>query len=276
MTENTRKKHIHTAEGITRPQIKLPKALADRFSTPLALIAGLIVWEVVGRLSNAVFFAPFSETVRAFWELALSGRLSHAMMASLQSLFAGFALALVAGLLIGTAMGRSDTVRHMLDVYINTLMAAPLIALIPIIAIFLGLDVWGRAAVVFLFSFFVITVNTEAGMKAADPDLIEMAQSFCLSRRRIFLTVILPGAMPAVLAGLRLGMIRAVKGMVTAEMFMAITGLGALLDYYGTQFKAAELFAVLLTVIAMSMLVSSGVMLLTRPLTRWQSGIAAR
>lgn len=274
MTENTGRKHIHTAEGITRPQIKLPKALADRFSTPLALIAGLIVWEVVGRLSNAVFFAPFSETVRAFWELALSGKLTHAMMASVQSLFAGFALALVAGLLIGTAMGRSDTVRHLLDVYINTLMAAPLIALIPIIAIFLGLDVWGRAAVVFLFSFFVITVNTEAGMKAADPDLIEMAQSFCLSRRRIFLTVILPGAMPAVLAGLRLGMIRAVKGMVTAEMFMAITGLGALLDYYGSQFKAAELLAVLLTVIAMSMFVSSGVMLLTRPLTRWQSGIA--
>lgn len=274
MTQNARGIRTHSAEGTTRPQIELSKALGDRFSTPLALIAGLILWEVVGRLSNVVFFAPFSEVIQALWELALSGRLADAVTTSLQSLFAGFGLAVVLGLLIGTAMGLSDTARYMLDVYISTLMAAPLIALIPIIAIFLGLDVWGRAAVVFLFSFFVIVVNTEAGMKAADPELIEMAQSFCLSRRSIFLSVTLPAAMPAVLAGLRLGLIRAVKGMVTAEMFMAIVGLGALLDYYGSQFKAAELFAVLLTVVVISMLVSSGVNLLNRRLTRWQSGIA--
>jgi len=111
-------------------------------------------------------------------------------------------------------------------------------------------------------------------VKTTDPDLMEMAQAFCLGRRRIFLSVILPGALPAILAGLRLGMVQGVKGMVTAEIFMAMTGLGALLDYYGSQFKAAELFAVLLVVVAISMLVSSGFMLLSRRLTRWQTGIA--
>jgi NitT/TauT family transport system permease protein len=234
----------------------------------------VIIWEVLGRISNAVFFAPFSEAVRALWRLALSGELTNAVATSLQSLLIGFTVAAVLGLSIGIAMGLSDTVRHTLDVYINTLMAAPLIALIPIIAIFVGLDVAGRAAIVFLFSFFVITVNAEAGVKTTDPDLIEMAQSFCLSRRRIFLAVILPGAMPAILAGVRLGLVQGVKGMVTAEIFMAITGLGALLDYYGSQFKAAELFAVLLVVVGISMLVSSGFMLLSRRLTRWQTGIA--
>jgi NitT/TauT family transport system permease protein len=204
----------------------------------------------------------------------MSGELTDAATTSLQSLLIGFTVAAVLGLSIGIAMGLSDTVRHTLDVYINTLMAAPLIALIPIIAIFVGLDVAGRAAIVFLFSFFVITVNAEAGVKTTDPDLIEMAQSFCLSRRRIFLAVILPGAMPAILAGVRLGLVQGVKGMVTAEIFMAITGLGALLDYYGSQFKAAELFAVLLVVVGISMLVSSGFMLLSRRLTRWQTGIA--
>lgn len=274
MTETIQRKHTHTAGGTTPPQVKRYKALIDRFSTPLALVAGLIIWEVVGRISNAVFFAPFSEAVRAFWRLALSGELTHAVTTSLQSLLLGFTLAAVLGLSIGIAMGLSDTVRYTLDVYINTFMAAPLIALIPIIAIFVGLDVWGRAAIVFLFSFFVITVNAEAGVRTTDPDLIEMAQSFCLSRRRIFMTVILPGAMPAILAGVRLGLVQGIKGMVTAEIFMAITGLGALLDYYGSQFKAAELFAVLLLVVAISMLVSSGFMLLSRRLTRWQTGIA--
>lgn len=274
MTESIPGTHTHTAGGTTPPQVKRSKALIDRFSTPLALVAGVIIWEVLGRISNAVFFAPFSEAVRALWRLALSGELTNAVTTSLQSLLIGFTVAAVLGLSIGIAMGLSDTVRHTLDVYINTLMAAPLIALIPIIAIFVGLDVAGRAAIVFLFSFFVITVNAEAGVKTTDPDLIEMAQSFCLSRRRIFLAVILPGAMPAILAGVRLGLVQGVKGMVTAEIFMAITGLGALLDYYGSQFKAAELFAVLLVVVGISMLVSSGFMLLSRRLTRWQTGIA--
>ena len=274
MTESIPGTHTHTAGGTTPPQVKRSKALIDRFSTPLALVAGVIIWEVLGRISNAVFFAPFSEAVRALWRLALSGELTNAVATSLQSLLIGFTVAAVLGLSIGIAMGLSDTVRHTLDVYINTLMAAPLIALIPIIAIFVGLDVAGRAAVVFLFSFFVITVNAEAGVKTTDPDLMEMAQAFCLGRRRIFLSVILPGALPAILAGLRLGMVQGVKGMVTAEIFMAMTGLGALLDYYGSQFKAAELFAVLLVVVAISMLVSSGFMLLSRRLTRWQTGIA--
>ena len=274
MTESIPGTHTQTAGGTTPPQVKRSKALLDRFSTPLALVVGVIIWEVLGRTSHAVFFAPFSEAVRALWRLALSGELTDAVTTSLQSLLIGFTVAAVLGLSIGIAMGLSDTVRYTLDVYINTLMAAPLIALIPIIAIFVGLDVAGRAAVVFLFSFFVITVNAEAGVKTTDPDLMEMAQAFCLSRRRIFLSVILPGALPAILAGLRLGMVQGVKGMVTAEIFMAMTGLGALLDYYGSQFKAAELFAVLLVVVAISMLVSSGFMLLSRRLTRWQTGIA--
>ncbi len=275
MTENVERGQTHTAAGRSSPpQVERSKAFLDRFSTPLALIGGVIIWEILGRTTDAVFFAPFSEAVRALGGLILSGQLARATVTSLQALILGFTLAAVLGLSVGIAMGLSDTVRHSLDMYINTFMAAPLIALIPIIAIFVGLDVEGRAGVVFLFSFFVITVNAEAGVKTTDPDLVEMARAFCLSRRRIFTAVILPGAMPAILAGLRLGLVQGVKGMVTAEIFMAITGLGALLDYYGNQFKAAELFAVLFVVVAISMLVSSSFMLLTRRLTRWQTGIA--
>jgi ABC-type nitrate/sulfonate/bicarbonate transport system permease component len=274
VTESMQETQVQTAGVATPPQAKGWKALVSSFSTPLALIAGVIIWEVLGRTSHAVFFAPFSEAVQALGALIRSGELVRAATTSLQSLVLGIIVATALGLSIGIAMGLSDTVRNSLDLYINTFMAAPLIALIPIIAIFVGLDFVGRAAIVFLFSFFVITVNAEAGVKTTDPDLIEMAQSFCLSRRRIFTTVILPGAMPAILAGLRLGLVQGVKGMVTAEIFMAITGLGALLDYYGNQFKAAELFAVLFAVVAISMAVSSGFMLLSRRLTRWQTGIA--
>lgn len=274
MAEGIQGTQVHSVGEATLPRVNRSKALLERYSTPLALVAGVIIWEVLGRTTEAVFFAPFSEVVKALGGLVLSGQLIRAATTSLQSLLVGFTVAAVLGLSIGIAMGLSDTVRHSLDLYINTFMAAPLIALIPIIAIFIGLDTGGRAAIVFLFSFFVITVNAEAGVKGTDPDLIEMAQSFCLSRRKIFMDVILPGAMPAILAGLRLGLVQGVKGMVTAEIFMAMTGLGALLDYYGSQFKAAELFAVLLVVVAISMVVSSGFVVLNRRLTRWQTGIA--
>jgi NitT/TauT family transport system permease protein len=240
----------------------------------VALIVLIIAWEIAGRVSDALFFPPMSGIVVAWWKIVLSGEMSNAMTASLQALGVGFGLAVLLGVAIGTGMGLSKTFKYLVDIYVNTLMAAPLIALIPIIAVLLGLDVWARAAVVFLFSFFVITLNAEAGMKATSSELVEMGHSFGLSRWRIFLVVILPAALPALMAGLRLGIIRAVKGMVTAELFMSLIGLGALVDRYGKQFKAEELFAVLLTIIAVSMIAGAAIHQLDRRLTRWQQGIA--
>jgi len=251
-----------------KPVVRVP----DRWGTPLALLLLILAWEIAGRLADAVFFAPFSSVITAWWSLMLSGRLPLALTASLQALVAGFGLATVLGLTIGSLMGLSRTVNYLLDIFVNTLMAAPLVALIPIIAIFLGLDVWARAAVVFLFSFFVIVVNAEAGMKAASPDLIEMARSFGLARRQIFRAVILPAALPAFMAGIRLGMVRAVKGMVTAELFMSMTGLGALIDFYGSQFQTDQLLAVLMTVVVVSLALGSVVKRADKRLSRWQLG----
>lgn len=274
MAQKSTFQQLDVIPRVTARRLRQIGQLPQRLSTPIALLVLLIAWEIMGRISDALFFPPISGIVVAWWKIVLSGQLSSAMMASLQALGVGFGLAVVLGITIGTAMGLSKTFKYLLDIYVNTLMAAPLIALIPIIAVFFGLDVWARAVVVFLFSFFVITLNTEAGMKATSSELVEMGHSFGLSRWRIFLIVILPAALPALMAGLRLGIIRAVKGMVTAELFMSLIGLGALVDMYGKQFKAEELFAVLLTIIAVSMMAGAGIHQLDRRLTRWQHGIA--
>jgi len=251
-----------------KPLVRVP----SRWSTPLALLLLIVAWEIAGRLADAVFFAPFSGVITAWWSLMFSGGLPLALTASLQALLVGFGLALVLGLTLGSLMGLSRSFKYLLDIFVNTLMVAPLVAVIPVIAIFLGLDVWARAAVVFLFAVFVITVNAEAGMKAASPDLIEMARSFGLGQSQIFRVVILPAALPAFMAGIRLGIVRAVKGMVTAELFMSMTGLGALVDYYGSQFQTDKLLAVLLTVVVISMGLGSAVNRVDRRLSRWQLG----
>ncbi|MGH2606797.1 MAG: ABC transporter permease subunit, partial [Anaerolineales bacterium] len=129
----------------------------------------------------------------------------------------------------------------------------------------------GMVAVVFLYSFFVIVANTMAGVRAGDAALTEMARSFGAGERQILFRVILPGALPLVMAGLRLGMARAMKGMINGEMFIALMGLGALVRTYGGRFDAVHVLGVLFVIVAVAVLGVGLIQALERRLTRWAS-----
>ncbi len=127
---------------------------------------------------------------------------------------------------------------------------------------------------VFLFSFFVIVINTLTGVKQVDRTFVEMARSFGAREIDVFFKIILPAAMPAIMAGVRLGMGRAVKGMVTAEMLLTLTGIGALVMQYGSAFATDALFAVILTILMIAMITMKLVQLVDRRLTGWKAEIA--
>jgi NitT/TauT family transport system permease protein len=131
-----------------------------------------------------------------------------------------------------------------------------------------------RIAVVFLFAVFVIIINTMTGVKQVDGVLVEMARSFGAKEREIFFKIILPAALPAIMAGLRLGIGRAVKGMVTAEMLLTLTGIGAMVMQYGSAFATDSLFAVILTILLVALVTMKGVQWLDRRLTGWKAEIA--
>ena len=154
------------------------------------------------------------------------------------------------GVIVGLLMGRFREVEHFLDLYINALMSAPMTAFVPVLILWFGLGVESRIAVVFLFAFFVIVINTMTGVKQVDRTFLEMARSFGAKETEIFFKIILPAAMPAIMAGVRLGMGRAVKGMVTAEMLLTLTGIGAMIMQYGSAFATDALFAVILTILS--------------------------
>ena len=244
---------------------------SDLGRTGLIAVAGLlIVWEALGRLDVSMFVPPVTTVAAAWWQLVGNGTLTRAAASSLVSLVKGFVPAAVLGVAVGLAMGRFATVRHLLDGWVNALMSAPLSALVPVLIALFGIRDTVVAATVFMFSFFVIVVNTLTGVRSTDPSLVEMARSFGGGEFALFGRVYLPSALPAVMLGLRLGVVQAVKGMVVGEMLISLVGLGERLIYYGNTFLIAELYAVIASVLLIALATSQLAQALDRALIRWK------
>lgn len=242
-----------------------------RLTTNLASILTLaIIWEALGRGLQTILIPPLSQIASAWYRLLTNGGLLENLIMSLGTLAVGFFLALILGVVIGVLMGRFQGVEHLLDLYINALMAAPTISFIPVLILWFGLGVQSRIAVVFLFSFFVIAINTVTGVKHVDPVLVEMARSFGAKGKELFFRVELPAALPMIMAGVRLGMGRAVKGMVTGEMLLALTGIGAMIMQYGAAFATDALFAIILTILGVALISMKLVEVIDRHLTGWK------
>jgi NitT/TauT family transport system permease protein len=240
-------------------------------SAAVLAVAGLVVvWELLGRLQLSMFIPPASDIAVVWWRLVNDGTLWRAGASSLLSLVRGFVPAAVLGVVIGLAMGRFATVRHLLDGWVNALMSAPLSALVPVLIALFGLRDTVVAATVFMFSFFVIVVNTMAGVRATDRSLVEMARAFGAGDVALFGRIYLPAALPAIMLGVRLGAVQAVKGMVVGEMLISLVGLGERLIYYGNTFLITELYAVILSVLLIALVASQLMQAADRALVRWK------
>jgi len=234
-----------------------------------ALLIGGVVWEIAGRTLHYSFLPPLSNVLRAALGLLASGQILGYVAASLVSLVIGYGLAASGGILLGLLMGRYRTVEYVIEPYVGALLTAPKLVFVPILYAFLGIGRGIQVAVVFLSAFFIIVINTMAGIRSVDASWIEMARAFGAKERQLFWKVLLPGALPLIMAGLRLGMGRAVKGMIRGEMYIALFGMGALLRKYGSRFDSESVFAILLVVVALALVCSYAVQLVERRLTGW-------
>lgn len=202
----------------------------------LSLLLILGTWEWTGQsglIRSSVFSYP-SAIVIAFFELIMSGEMISAAYESSLILFAGLAIAIPLGVLIGTCMGRYYTFELAIDNYVYALYATPVVALAFPIAMVLGVDFVGKTTIVVFFAIMPIIVNTYHGVRNVDRSLMEVASSFCSSERERWTDLILPSVVPYLVAGVGLACGRALVGMVVAEFLMSISGLGALSqDYTG-------------------------------------------
>lgn len=263
------------AIGLTRTRAAANRLeRVTRLATPtrasvVSVVVGIAAWELGGRLFHYAFLPPFSDVLGASAELIATGQILPDLAVSLAGLAAGYGLAAVFGVALGLLMGRYRKVEYLLDLYVNAFLAAPKIVFIPILFAVFGVGRPSQVAIIFLSAFFVIVANTMSAVRSVDPTYVEMARSFGAQERQLISRVLIPGALPLTMAGLRLGMGRAVKGMINGEMFIAVFGLGGLLRTYGSRFDAEQVFAVLLVVIVVALACSSVVQAIERHVTRW-------
>ena len=227
------------------------------------------LWEVVGRLGLFTAVPSLTAVVRAALVLAGRGHLWADLLQTFAAVVVGFGLAAAGGLVLGALMGRYPLAEAVCGLYVDIFQSAPAAAKVPILVLLFGLGRGSIVATVFLFAFFVITVNVYAGVRQVSPTLVEMARSFGAGEWTLIRRVIVPAALPLALAGMRMGVGRAVNGAVLGEMLISIVGIGGLLMYYGGAFRVDFLYALILLVVTMAGLLMGGVHAIERRLIRW-------
>jgi len=237
--------------------------------TVLSLGAGAILWEVGARIWNVRFLPPLSDVLVRLAELTADGLIVVSLRNSLINLALGFGISLVFGIGIGLLMGAYRKVEMALDWWVYGLDTAPGLVFAPIFFAIFGLGPEPIIAIIVMYAIFTIIVNTVAAIRTVPAPLIEMGRSYCASDRQLFFRIILPAATPLIMAGVRIGMGKAVKGMVNGEMFIAAVGLGAVIINAGRRFDSAAILAVLFVTIIVATVSVKIVQLVDARLTGW-------
>jgi ABC-type nitrate/sulfonate/bicarbonate transport system permease component len=209
----------------------------------LATVAFLTAWEVFGRLSNPLLFAPPTRVLGAFVDLTSSGRLPRELLVTLNTLFVAFGLSVVVGIVVGVVLGRIPRLARVVEPYIDAVYATPRVVIVPLVILWFGVGYSGRLFIVWLGTVIPIILNTAIGVRNSRRDLIEVARSFGVSETDLVRHVILPGAVPYVIAGLRIAAGRALIGVVIAEIFLDLTGVGGIIQTEASYFRTAPMLA---------------------------------
>ena len=218
----------------------------------------LIAWELLSRfVIPPQFLPPPSAIVLAFVTTIRSGELPRQLWQTTSVLLLGFGLAIVTGMAIGIAMGMFKTLRRIVDPYVNAFYAMPTVAMVPLVIIWLGLGFEAKVFLTWLVSVFPVIINAQVGVMNVPPAFIETARAFGCDRWQLFRRVILQAAVPFLIAGIRLGLGRALVGVVVAEMFTALTGLGSMIVFYGNTFRTAELFVPMVVLAILSVVITN-------------------
>ncbi|MFK4810934.1 ABC transporter permease [Devosia sp. ZW T5_3] len=236
--------------GADHPSASLIRALDQPVVySALTLVVFATVWQIYGTFAKGLLIPTFTETMVDLGRLLFTRELWEALWISNQAMVIGFAIAVVIGVPVGLLLGRFRRAERYLDVYLSILLVTPLAAIIPLLVISVGFGLLSRVILVTLFAVVMIIVSARAGVRQVDPSLIQMARSFGADERRIWQRVLVPGAMPSIMTGLRLGLGRAVQAMVIVELLMVSVGIGGLILKFRGFFQPGALYAVIIIVV---------------------------
>jgi ABC-type nitrate/sulfonate/bicarbonate transport system permease component len=235
----------------------------------------LLLWEVLPRIitmkaGTKLFFTTPSQIVGTLWHLFSTGAIWTPLGVSASGFALGLGLSIVVGLPLGVLIGRSRTLNAMLDPFVTAFNATPRLVFLPLVMLWFGLGLWTKVVIVFLGALFPILINTYEGVRNADRTLINVVRSFGASEWDVARLVIVPNAMPYIIAGLRLAIGRAVLGVVVAEFFGSESGLGVMMVQAAGRYQVDVVFSGLIVFAVLSLVLTWMVQLLENRLSGWR------
>jgi ABC-type nitrate/sulfonate/bicarbonate transport system permease component len=262
-------------QSVPAPQPTLAQRLRDVLASPNAIRTAavaifFVIWEYYGRRMDPIFMAPPSAIFEAAVQLIQSGALKKALIQTLWPFSVGMALTVVVGIALGIIMAQWRTLEYVLDPFINALYAIPRIALVPLIILWAGLEFVGKVSILVSVAIFPITVNTYSGIRDVRGAMLEIGRAYGATEWQIFWKIVLPAAVPFIMAGIRLAVGLAIIGIIVAEFFTAISGLGGMIVEYANVFATAKLFVPIIVIALIGVVLTEFVMWLERRMSRWR------
>ena len=223
-----------------------------------SLLVWAALWEIVGQAEITILLPPLSRVFVRMVEIVPTPTFLKALAITGQAFLVGNLIAIVVGVPLGMLMGQSALVDKILLPWVNMFLSAPLTALVPVIMVLFGLGQTTIVMTVVLFAIWIIVLDARAGVRGVSPSLVEMARSFGASRLQAFTRVYLLAALPEILAGIRLGLIRAVKGVIIGQLLVSIVGFGSLFEIYLSRFLMEHFWALLVVLFAFAFTIAEG------------------
>lgn len=234
------------------------------------LILILLVWELVGQRVNPILFSHPTKIAAAFYELTfVTGELPYYAAESLQILFYGLGFSILVGVPLAVLMARVKPIDWALDLPINALYSTPMVALVPLLVLWFGIYMQAKVIVVFLFAVFPILINTYQGVRECDKNMLEVARSFRSPEWRTWQDLLLPFALPYIAAGIRLAIGRGLVGMVIAEFYTTISGLGFMISRYANIFETDKTFVPVLLLMFLGIALTGSLKWVERRIAPW-------
>ena len=260
---------IDVAHGSGAADSKAPFWRRRAFFRYGFLILFLAVWELLGPLVNPILFSHPSKIAVAFYDLTISGELPSYAVESLEILFYGLGISIVVGVPLAVLMARFKPIDWALDLPLNALYSTPMVALVPLLVLWFGIYMQAKVIVVFLFAVFPILINTYQGVRECDKNMLEVARSFRSPEWRMWQDVLLPFALPYIAAGIRLAIGRGLVGMVIAEFYTTISGLGFMITRYANIFETDKTFVPVILLMFLGIALTASLKWVERRIAPW-------
>ena len=244
----------------------------------VAVASFFIAWEIVSiaRLVNPLFLSSPTQILREGYTLFATGELNEHIKVSMHEFILGFLFAVMVGIPLGMVTGWYKRINYMLGPFLSALYSTPMVALLPLIILWVGIGIWSKVVIIFLGAFFPIIINTMSGVQTIDHKLLEAAHSFDASDWQLFKTIIFPSSVPFIISGLRLGVARGLVSIIVGELYAANAGIGFFIILAGTGFQTTKVFVGVLLFAISGVLLVSLLSRIEKRFDQWRPKVGAR